>query len=341
MSLANRSPQFLNDVSGQSYHFSGAAVSWNCGVPENIDANFIATNSSGFKEDVVVVDNISSSYAPTAVSGVSIMPFVSLSVGGGGAYSLTTWSGYQFCNGYKSGGAYCANTPNQLQSVIGYFVQPNVYVPTGSNQPGCGTVYCDLAVWTGLDTYAPGGLYILQTGSIGYTRLCPLCVTSYNLVWEDLESSSSGAVYCTGSLGGGNTIIPEVLLSSFTNEYYVSTTDTTTGFSCTSNPYPYTWSHTPYWGDFILERAPFHGGQDLVKFQDFYFQDKIQYGGSWTPISNYYNDLWYDMVYMQNSGVYNLCSGIWTPPSSCTASVPAGSSGYGEFYNTWISSQYT
>ncbi len=135
-------------------------------------------------------------------------------------------------------------------------------------------------------------------------------------------------------------MISAVELSSG-NSYFVFTDDTKTGGTCSSNPYPYTWAHSAYWGDFIIERALINNGRDLARFDNFYLQGKIEFGNSWAPINQYYGDLWYDTEYMQNSGVWNLCSGTWMAPSTCTPSVVAGSSGYGQFYNTWISSQNT
>lgn len=337
--LVRTSPQFVEDVSDQSYRFSGEAVWWQCGKPENIDANFIATNSSGFQEDVIAAFNISSSYVPTAVYGVSIVPYISFTSGGGGRYQNAYWSGYQFCNGHNSGGAYCANTPNILQSVEGTITQPAVYAPTGSNQPGCGTAYCNVAVWVGLDTSAPGGGQLLQTGSIGYLRLCPLCLINYALWWEDYPANP--ATFCSSgtNVNAGDRILSDVL-SAGGNNYNVYTDDMTTGAVC-SSPIPYTWSHPAYWGDFIVERGDFHNSRDLAKFDNFYLQGKIEYGNAWAPINQYYGNLWYDTEYMQNSGVWNVCSGSWSSPSTCSPNVVPGSTGYGEFYNTWISSQNT
>lgn len=236
---------------------------------------------------------------------------------------------------------------NAVYSVWGSFTQPNIYVPTGSNQPGCGTVTCTMAAWDALDTYAPGGQYILQTGSVGFTNYCEIsCQTHYYLWWEDYESGSSSATFCTNAPSPGDTVTPVVQLTSGSS-YDVYTKDTTSSVTCSSSPYPYTFSHTPYWGDFILERANVCSGgvcgADLAKFDNFWLQGKIAYYGasSGVAISRTYGNGWYENLVMVNSGVTNICSGSWSSPT-CSPSVSTGTlTGYGEFYNTWISSQNT
>jgi Peptidase A4 family len=205
------------------------------------------------------------------------MPVVSLSCSSQGSNCQAPtpmWAGYQLCDGYNSGGPYCTSPPsNTIQAVYGSFAQPNIYIPTGNNQPGCGTVACTFSTWVALDTYAPGGSSILQTGSIGVMTFCEIsCITNYGVFWEDYEGSGSATI-CSWAPSPGDTITPVVQWSSG-NSYYVYTTDTTKSKSCTSSPYPYTYSHTPLWGDFIIERQRGGqggiSGQDLAKFDNFW-----------------------------------------------------------------------
>lgn len=360
--LAQASPQFMAAVAGQSYRFSGAAEEGHCGQLESIDINFIVTNSSsGSQEDLIVPFGISSDYTPTTtiVRAMSVMPVMSfgspnsssilqpLTTGGGGVYQSTIWSGYQFCNGHNSGGAYCANTPNTLQGVAGTWIQPHHYVPPSG--PTCtGGSNCNVSPWVGLDDASPpGNNQILQAGSTTLVYGCPLCIGKDALWWEALVTAPGTANFCGGSVGAGDTITASVVFVSGTS-YDVQSGDTTSGATCYSSPYPYSpWSYSTTWGDFIVERAPIQACSfcgtysDLAKFNNFYLQGKIEWSGAWNPIDRYYGNVWYNMVYMYNSGTYNVCSGSWTAPSSCTASVISGSTGYGEFYNTWISSVNT
>jgi len=355
LAIASASPTFTNLVKGQTFHLGGTSAWGHCTKLVSINANFIATNATGYKEDIVVSMNVSSSNTPTVVSGVQVLPAVSFySYCNGGQSPCQNpnwvWSGYQFCDGWQSGGANCQNPQtNQVFGVQGSFTQPNVYAPTGSNQPNCGTGTCDMASWVGLDTYTTGQ-YILQTGTFAYLICNPFCGGSYKLWWEDLESSSSLANWCPQvSTSPGHTIIP-VVQQQTGNNYYVYVTDQSTG-TCYSTPYPYTgYTHTPYWGDFIIERSQYCSnwpvcGMSLAKFDNYWFQGIIAYNGApnGVPISRPFGNGWYQSQVMVNpppSGVTNVCSGSWSSPN-CYVSVQSGSTGYGKFYNTWISSQNT
>ncbi len=344
-SIAGKSSQFLLAVQGKSYHLSGFAASWSCTTLESIDANFIATNSTGHREVIVVAMAVTADRTPVAVSSIRIIPVVvnftcSQNQSGGCQQSLTNWSGYSFCNGHNSGGAYCQNPPtNPIQSVYGLFNQPSISQPTGANQPGCMNSQCTLAIWVGLVncTGCTSGGELLQTGTVGSVQCSILlgCSTTYNVFWEDYPNNS--AQYCSWSPTPGDVIYEHIYLASG-NNYYVYTDDSTSNMQCTSTPYPYTMSHTPYWGQFFLEDPP---GTDLAKFGNFWFQGQIGYGGSSFPINTLFGNGWYEAdTPLENGAIIDVCSGSWSPPT-CSPHVQSGSTGWGEFYNTWVSSQNT
>lgn len=343
MTLAKSSKQFLSDVSAETFYLNGIAASWRT-YPDcqaklvSYDANFIFTNSTGFKQDVIVSINASAPQGPLAVVGVLEMPAMTF-----GSSSLNgIWAGYQFCDGVGSGGAYCQSPPvNTMLGAVGTFIEPKIVQPPSG--PSCGgNVACALAIWSGIDTYAPGGGAILQTGTMTHVEDCipgtNLCTTLSYLWWEDYESASSSATFCAdGSLQSNDQVSENVYLSGVAFSVYSQ--DITTGQTCTSSPNPYFWGHTAYYSDFMLERPVLNGGRtDLPQFINFYFQGKAEEQGAyWFPITTYYNDGWYYTEIMHNLYYTNICAGIWSLPN-CYASVSAGSTGYGEFYNNWITS---
>lgn len=343
LSLALTSPQFLTEVSGQTYYLNGVAASWNSDAGciatlVSLDANFIVTNSLGVSKDVVVALGVSADMIPISVFAVKVLPVVSFA----SSSPSPNWSGYQFCNGHNSGGAYCQNPPvNAIVRADGSWTQPSVVKPSGNNQPGCsGNPGCDLAIWTGVDTSVGGGNF-LQTGSDVYITLYGLTSTP-SLWWQDYPTQSS-ANFCYPYASQQGDLLKSYVYWSI-SAWIVYTLDVTTSFSCTSNPYPYTWSHTAYWADFIVERAGQLGGgiRSLAQFSSFYLEGKTQQAGSPNtyPITTPYNDLWYQRYWMQNIGVNNVCSGTWTSPN-CYPSVIPGSTGMGKFNNVWITSQNT
>jgi hypothetical protein len=266
----------------------------------------------------------------------------------GGTNTQGVWSGYQFCNN-NGGGSSCTTTPSVAATgALMYWTQPNVYVPTGTGAPGCnGSTACGTYVWAGLDS-GVGGVYFLQTGSIGIIRDdLGIQVTNYYLFWEDYESTSSGATLCTGLLNQnlispGDTIEPTVTLSSGTS-YNLYTKDTTNGNSCTSNPNPYTFSHTPYFEDFIVERGIWNSVQvHLAKFDTTTIYGQVEWGTTWYPISRPNGDGWYYQSLMVNNGVTSACAGSWSS-GTCSDSVSGGITAgtWGSFTETWVSSEYT
>jgi hypothetical protein len=347
--LALTSPAFGAAVSGDTYQLNGASDATYCGRLVSIDATFIVTNSTRARQDVVVMFGVSASNGPMNVSSVVTIPATSASI------SLPNWSGYQFCNN-NGGGASCPATPSVAANGANmYFTQPNVYVPTGTNAPSCNnSVGCELGIWDGLDT-GSGGAYVLQTGSNGWIRNPTglLQVTNYWLWWEDVESSSSTFNPCMGSLGGnyispGDTIAPEVYVSTTnSNQFYVSVVDQTNGKACTpaitGGSNPYTFSHTPYFEDFIVERMI--AGTTLSalpKFDTETLHGQVQWGTTWYPISRPWGDSWYEHILMVTNGVTNMCSGTWSL-GTCNDAVAGGTTAntYGSFTSTWINSEYT
>jgi len=294
----------------------------------SIDATFVSTNASGIHQDVVVIFGVSSSDVPVNVTAVVTVPSIFASS------PSTNWSGYQFCN--DSGGYTCSGTPSTVANgAFMNFTQPNVYDPTGTGAPSCdNTIGCSTDIWTGLDTACQGvGGYILQTGSVGYIRNPSglLEVTNYWLWWEDVESSSSTATTCMGTLGGnlispGDTIDEGVYVSaSNSGEYYVYSIDANNENGC-SPTNPYTFSHTPYYEDFITERET--AGTSLTaiaKFDTTTVSGQVEWGTSTYPISRPWGDGWYSQILMENGSpqVTNVCSGSWSG-SSCTNSVSGG-----------------
>ncbi len=340
--IAETSPQFLSAVKGKSFYFSGAAASWKCTALESIDANFMATNATGYKEDIVVSMSVSAVNTPVTVISVGFAPAVKYGVCSNNTSDCSGpsqfWSGYQFCDGHNSGGGYCAFPPAySIQAVYGEFTQPNIYVPSGSNQPGCSNTLCSISSWVGLENCSSCSdpyNYILQTGTAGNISSCFLCSGTTYLSWW--EAYPSDPVYCKSwTPTPGDAIYPEVYFYSG-NEYYVQTTDASNGQTCSSVPSPYSWGITPLWGDFIVENP---AGTVLPKFDNFWFLGQITYEGSTFPISRPFGDGWYAQTYMENIGVINVCSGSWQS-GSCLPSVSLSGSD-GEFYNTWISSQNT
>ena len=341
-SIAERSSAFLSAVQGKSFYLSGFAASWSCTKLESLDANFIATNGTGYQEDIVAAMNVSANHTPTRVFAIRILPVGDFSCGTNGSncqQSLTHQSGYAFCSGQNSGGAYCQNPPvNSIPGVYGYFDDPNVYPPSGSNQPGCVNPVCEFASWVGLQTCIGSGCQtaeLLQAGAYSNVGCFGICTEAYSVFWENYPANKPQ--YCSWSPSPGNHILPQVS-ADYGNYYYVEVQDSSTGQACTSAPFPYSWSYTPYWGIFSIE---FRYGYDFAKFSNYWFQGGIGSGGTTTPISRYFGDGWYEaLTPMVNSGVINICSGTWSPPS-CSPDVQSGSTGYGEFYNTWNSSQNT
>jgi hypothetical protein len=340
--LALTSAQFREDVSGDTYTLGGVAVAAHCGKVLSIDANFIVTNSTGAREDLVVAFGASPSNIPVNVSNIQTFPAISAQFGE--SVTRQNWAGYQFCNN-SGGGAYCPTTPSTAATdTYLNFTQPNIYVPTGTGAPSCGSgsSECSLAIWTALDTSNSSSAYILQTGSWGQISSG---TTNYYLWWEDLESSSSTATLCTSLLGSlispGNQIDANVLLNSGSS-YYLSSYDVTNGNSCAANPNPYTFNHTPYYEDFEFERVSVSGTlTHLAKFDTTTASGQVVWSGTTYPISRPYGDGWYQQATMQNSGQINACSGTWSSPT-CSASVTGGinANTYGSFTTTWVSSHY-
>lgn len=342
--LALTSAQFREDVSGDTYILGGVAIAAHCGKVLSIDANFIATNSNGTREDVVVAFGASSSNIPINVLDVEILPAGSAQFGE--STNSNNWAGYQFCNN-SGGGAYCPSTPS-TSAVNTYmnFTQPNIYVPTGTGAPSCGSgsSECSLAIWTALDTTnGTSSAYILQTGSVG---LIHSGTTNYYLWWEDVESSTSTWNLCTGLLNqnlisAGDKIDSFVLLNSGSDEYYAYSYDVSNGNSCHSSSL-YTWNHTPYFEDFIFERVSVSGTlTHLAKFDTTTASGQVVWGSTTYPISRPYGDGWYQQYTMKNT-VVNICSGSWSG-GTCSASVSGGTAAntFGSFTSTWVSSQYT
>jgi len=151
-----------------------------------------------------------------------------------------------------------------------------------------------------------------------------------------------------GSGGGdyispGDTIVPEVIWATGST-YYVYTTDSTTGKQCAPNSSPYTFSHTPYFEDFIVERSRLSGGglTHLAKFDTETIYGKVEWGTTLYPISRPDGDGWANQILMQNSGVTSMCSGAWSSPT-CSDYVLGGitANTWGRYTATWLSSQYT
>lgn len=340
-SIVENSLLFLSAVEGKTFHLSGSAASWSCTTLESIDANFIATNRTGYQEDIIAAMNVSANRTPTQVASIRILPVGDFSCGnssGGCQQSLTHQSQYAFCNGHNSGGAYCQNPPvNSISGVYGYFSDPHVYPPSGSSQPGCVNPVCEFASYVGLQTCTGcQTAELLQAGAYSNVGCFIICTEAYSAFWENYPANNPQ--YCSWSPSAGDHLYPQVSLDTGST-YYVEVYDSSNSKTCTSTPFPYTWSYTPYWGIFSIE---FRVGYDLAQFDNYWFQGKIGSGGTTYPISQYFGDLWYAAYTpMINSQVYNVCSGTWSAPKTCTPYVQSGSTGYGEFYNTWISSQNT
>jgi len=342
--LALTSAQFRQDVSGDTYTLGGIAVSAHCDKVLSIDANFIVTNSTGAREDLVAAFGASASNVPVDVSNIQTLPAFSAQFGE--STTSDNWAGYQFCDN-SGGGAYCPTTPSTAATdTFMNFTQPNIYVPTGTGAPSCGSgsSECSLAIWTALDTAnGTSGAKFLQTGSWGQISGGN---TNYYLWWEDYESSSSTATICTGLLNqnlisAGDTIEAFVTLSSG-DQYTVEAYDYSNGNYCIPSSNPYTFNHTPYFEDFIFERVMVSSTlTHLAKFDTTTASGYVVWGGTSYPISRPYGDGWYQQWTM-NNGVVNACSGTWSG-GTCSASVSGGISAgtFGSFTSTWVSSEYT
>ena len=242
------------------------------------------------------------------------------------------------CSGQNSGGPYCQNPPvNSIPGVHCCF-NPNVYPPLGSNQPGCVNPVCEFASRVGLQACIGSGCQtaeLLQAGAYSNAGCFVICAESCSVFWENCPANKPQ--YRSWSPSPGNHILPQVS-ADYGNYYYVEVQDSSTGQACTSAPSPCSWSYAPYWGIFSIE---FRYGYDLAKFSNYWFQGGIGSGGTTTPIARYFGDGWYEaLTPMVDSGVVDICSGTWSPPS-CSPYVQSGSTGYGESYNAWNSSQNT
>jgi hypothetical protein len=340
--LALPSSEFNAAIAGNAYRFSGASQERHCdGKLFSIDANFAVTTSTGAGEDVVVSFGVSASDVPINVTSVVSLPASSAS---SYDYNSTFWSGYQFCN--NNGGYGCPTTPSTAaQASKESFTQPNVYVPTGTGAPNCyGSTACVLDIWAGLDTSGQGGAYLLQAGSTAeiYNNEFLGHVTQYYLFWEDVESGSSTSTVCTTTqISPGDTIAVEVIQVSG-DTYYAYATDSAKNLMCGPTTTPYTFNHTPYFNDFIFERAsiPSGGYNNLPKFDTTTLSGQVYWSG-WYPISRPWGDGWYQRAQEYNSNTLNMCSGSYSP-GTCTDSVSGGTSQntYGSFVGTWITSHY-
>ena len=112
---------------------------------------------------------------------------------------------------------------------------------------------------------------------------------------------------------------------------------------CAPTSSPYTFSHTPYFEDLIVEIQSFNNNPGiLAKFDTTTISGQVEWGATYYPISRPYGDDWYQQIGMVSSGDYNVCTGTWTSPH-CYAYVSGGITAgtYGSFTATWVTSNGT
>jgi hypothetical protein len=185
---------------------------------------------------------------------------------------------------------------------------------------------------------------LLQTGS--WATLASGGSPTYQLWVEDYPAHAAG--FCSNPVSSGDIIKPSVYSATIvggpSGSYYVQTYDSTNGWVCSTSPNPYPWEppNSVKWAYFMLEipivNTYWHA--DLPYFSpSFNFQGRVYYDGAYHPITDPYNNgwgVWYKMV---NNNVLNICSG-WYIVNTCNQQVNLIGS-YGQFTNTWITSQYT
>jgi hypothetical protein len=302
--------------------------------PSAVAANFVTTYPNGTQHTVLVTENV----PPSIVTNVQTFPALYASVN---SNPSPTWSGYKFSGNQ--------GITNPVKDADGSFPQPTIDFPAnhGTNQPGCGwPSYCRLAIWTGLETGGSSN-NILQTGTMAVAPSGGSI--TYQLFVEDWPAHSAG--FCSNPVSAGDTIKPQVydatIVGGSSGYFYVQTTDTTNGWTCSTSPNPYSWSHTAYYGDFIMERPGvgccWTASLPYFSPAGFWFQGRVYYDtsgvGAYHSIADPYVNGWGQWYYMINSNVWNMCSGSYSG-GTCSQYVTL-TSGYGEFQNTWITSQYT
>jgi hypothetical protein len=174
---------------------------------------------------------------------------------------------------------------------------------------------------------------------------------TYGLWWED--STAGPANPCGQGTSPGHVIDTEVFDQVInlqpTNNWYVYIYDATSNYLCSASSEPYSWSHTPYFSQFQLERPKydiFGDHNSLPYFTTFILQGQMDDASNFPayPISTPFSNNWGIQQLMQNpnGGLTNACSGSWAP-NTCTASVTYNSQngGVGQFTNTWVTSQNT
>lgn len=246
-----------------------------------------------------------------------------------GSSTSPNWAGYEF-------GANSAHTTNVYEAYF-QFNQPSVSQPTSG--PNCVSKACWLVVWDGLeDSLGAGDGNLAQTGS-GAEISCSSptsCHTTYSLWYEFLPS---GITICSTNVSPGDSIYPsitnDVIKGGSSANYDVSTTDSNSGASC-STQVPYSQMRSPTLASFINERVcetnctppgPTTVYYSLPKYSSDTIAGSVYYSGALTSIYQPWSSGNYYTWTMTNSGTTNISNGAVN--------------NFGIFTETWSSSQGT